>query len=62
MTRKDFVAIASAIGLISNPKDRQAVVDKICEHIVEVAPGHPRFNRPRFEQYVEDVAASKEGE
>ena len=59
MTRKDFVAIADVLGLISNQEERRTIIDKMCEHLAE---SNGRFNRPRFEQYVEDVAASKEGE
>ena len=59
MTRKDFIAIAGVLGLISNQKERRIIIDEMCEHL---AKSNGRFNRSRFEQYVEDVAASKEGE
>ena len=59
MTRKDFIAIANVLGLISNQEERSTIIDKMCEHLAE---SNDRFNRSRFEQYAEKVAASKGGE
>jgi len=57
MTRKDFIAIADVLGLISNPEERRIIIDKMCEHLAE---SNGRFNRSRFLQHVEKVARTKE--
>jgi len=57
MTRKDFVAIANVLGLISNPEERSTIMDKMCRYFAE---SNDRFNRSKFLQHVEEVARTKE--
>ena len=57
MTRKDFIAIANVLGLISNPEERSTIMDKMCRYFAE---SNDRFNRSKFLQHVEEVARTKE--